>query len=95
MSIAINLDKIDPGKTRRLPFLPRFGWVLEWNHHQLSYRQTPFLETLVNLRERGFSYENLLKVSLAEVKEIQFPKTRLQKIAALAKGKVGRALTKP
>lgn len=67
------IDQSEPTPSRKLPFLPRFGIVIDCFGHQISYRRAPFLETIVNLIERGPTVANLQRIVMEQVSEINFP----------------------
>jgi len=79
MGIQFETDKIKPTKTRRLPFLPRIGIYVDFGGREFSYKQTSILETAINLQERGLTMANLLKVTVEQFAEIQFPKKKKAK----------------
>jgi hypothetical protein len=74
MPNSLCVEKSKRTKTRKLPFLPRFGFIVEIGGRQIAYRQVPLTETLLNLRERGFSMKNLVKVAMEQINEVKFPK---------------------
>jgi hypothetical protein len=78
MANQLCVEKSKRTKTRKLPFLPRFGFVIEVGGRQISYRQVPMTETLLNLRERGFSMKNFVRVALEQLGEIELPKVKIQ-----------------
>ena len=55
MAYTFYVQKSERTKLRRLPFLPRFGITVEAFGRQLTFKQVPLLETLLNLRDRGLS----------------------------------------
>ena len=72
----INLFKVErlrPTKTRKIPFLPRLGFVVELGGRRFSYRQVPLIETILNLMERGPSFSNLQKIVLEQLYEVNLP----------------------
>ena len=73
MANMLCLQKTEPSKLRRLPLLPRIGITIELAGRQLTYKQAPLLETLLNLKDRGFNLKNLAKVAQEELDEIRFP----------------------
>ena len=82
------VEKAKKSSVKRLSFLPRFGIVIDFGGRQLAYRQAPFLETLVNMRKSGFSFKNLVDVSLQQLKEITLPdQTEVAKAARPQKKK--------
>jgi hypothetical protein len=84
MSLHISITKSAPTKLRKLPFLPRFALTVELGGRQLTLRKTPALETLLNLRQGGFTLANLRKVAEEELAEIKLPALR-KPVAAVAK----------
>ena len=73
MGIDLRWQTKRPTKTRKLPFLPRFGFYLEIGGKALVYRQVPFLETLVYLAQVGPSIAAFVRVTKAQLAEVQFP----------------------
>jgi hypothetical protein len=63
MANTLRVEKSDPSETRRLPFLPRIGIVVDVAGRRLTYRHVPLLEIVMNLRARG---ERLSLSSLRE-----------------------------
>ncbi len=74
MSNMICVEKSKPSSLKRLKFLPRVGLVIDFAGQEITYRQAPLLETLVNLRKRGFSMKNLMEVALTQFSEINLKK---------------------
>lgn len=70
MATSISIEKSKPSKLRRLPFLPRLGFTVDFAGVELSYRQAPILEALFNMKDRGISVEKLLEVSTEQLREI-------------------------
>ena len=73
MAYTFYVQKTERTKLRRLPFLPRFGITVETFGRQFTFKQVPLLETLLNLRDRGFSLSNFRKLAKDEWDEIRFP----------------------
>lgn len=73
MSLHFSVTKAERSKLRSLPFLPRFAVTVEVGGRQLTYRHTPALETLNNLRNRGFSLSALKALAAEELAEIRLP----------------------
>ena len=67
------VHKAERTKMRKLPFLPRIGITIDVAGRQFIYKQSPILETVLNLRDRGFSLKNLAKAAAEELDEIRFP----------------------
>ncbi len=67
------LEKIKSTKTRKLPWLPRMGFVLEIGGRKISYRQAPFFETIAILMERGVTLSNFQKAAKEQLFEIVLP----------------------
>lgn len=80
MGISFTHDKSKNTKTRKFPFLPRFGVFLDLGGRTFVYKQTPVLETVANLIERGVNLANLLKINKEQFNEIQFPKEKKPRI---------------
>jgi hypothetical protein len=94
------VQKVERSKLRKLPMLPRFAVTVEFAGRQFIFKQAPFLETLLNVKDRGFSLKNLLKVAAEELDEIRLPagKRPLASVKDLhaksAEGKVKKAPAK-
>lgn len=83
MSLQFSFTKSVPTKLRKLPFLPRFAVTVDMGGRQLTLRSTPTLETLLNLKDSGFSFANFRKIAEEELSEIKLP--ALRKSAAVVK----------
>lgn len=73
MSFHFGISKSTATKLRKLPFLPRFAVTIEFLGQQYTLRSTPFLETILNVRELGFSLSNWRRISEQELAEIRLP----------------------
>lgn len=73
MASMLRLLKAETTKLRRVKFLPRVGLTVELGGRVLVFKHTPALETLLNLKARGFSLKNLSKLAIEELEEIRFP----------------------
>ena len=72
----INLFRVEPAaktRSRKLPFLPRLGIVVDVAGKRISYRQAPLLETMLNLLERGATLSNFNKIIAEQLYEIALP----------------------
>ncbi|SME93935.1 hypothetical protein [Pseudobacteriovorax antillogorgiicola] len=72
----VNIFKIERAsrtRTRKLPFLPRLGVVIDVGGRRISYRQAPLLETFLNLLERGATRSNFDKIIAEQLYEIALP----------------------
>jgi hypothetical protein len=67
------VHKAERTKLRKLPFLPRLGVTVEIAGRQFVYKQVPFLETVLNIRDRGFNLRNIAAVAREELDEVRFP----------------------
>lgn len=74
MATSFNINRAEKTKLRRLPLLPRFGLTLEFGGRQFTWKMVPFLETVLNWRDAGFTMQNFRKVSAEELSEITFPR---------------------
>lgn len=74
MSISISVEKTGKSSVKRLSFLPRIGIVIDFGGRQLTYRQTPVLETLLNLRARGFNMKNFVEIAYRQLLEVDMPR---------------------
>jgi len=76
MANMFSVTKAERSRLRRLAFLPRIGVVVEVAGRRFSYKQAPLLETLLNLKDRGFSVTNLVTLAKEQLAEIAFPYER-------------------
>jgi hypothetical protein len=76
MAILFSSERVKQGRTRKFPFLPRIGFVIDFGGRSFTYKQTPILETVANLIERGVNLSNLLKITQEQLAEIQFPREK-------------------
>ena len=67
------MDRSDKSRSRKLPFLPRIGIVIDFGGRQFSFRHAPLVETLWNLLERGPNRSNLEKIVTEQLYEISLP----------------------
>ena len=72
----ICFEKSPRTRSRKAPFLPRFGFFVDVAGRRVTYRQIPMIETLLNLRERGFSAKNLRQIALEQFNEIVIPRNK-------------------
>ena len=93
MAYTLHFQKVERTKLRRLPFLPRFGITIDTFGRQLTIKQVPLLETLLNLRDRGFNLGNFRRLAKEEWDEIRFP-TKGSASEGRAAVKAGRGRTK-
>ena len=83
MSLHVVFTKVARSELRKVPLLPRLSFTIELGGRQLTIRTSPSIETLLNLRERGFNWKNLRRLAEEELSEIQLP--ALGKPAAVIK----------
>lgn len=69
----LRIERVKKTRTRKLPFLPRFGIVVDVAGRRLSYRQAPIFETILNLLERGATKSNFDKIVMEQLYEISLP----------------------
>jgi hypothetical protein len=74
MSNVISVEKSKPSKVKRLKLLPRIGLVIDFAGKELTYRQVPLLETLLNLRDKKLSVKNFMQVAYQQLNEINLRK---------------------
>ena len=67
------VDRSEKSRSRKLPFLPRIGLVIDFGGRRFSFRHAPLLETLLNLLERGANRSNLQKIVTEQLYEISLP----------------------
>jgi hypothetical protein len=48
---SINSKKSPKSKIKRLSFLPRFGFTIDFLGYQFNYKQAPIIETLINIKK--------------------------------------------
>ena len=75
----LKIEKARKSRSRKIPFLPRFGFVVEFAGKKISYRQAPLFETMVNLLDRGPSFSNFQKIVLEQLYEISLPSVSRKK----------------
>lgn len=80
MSILLRLQRRKPSTSRKLPILPRFGFYLDIAGYEMTYKQVPILESVINLIERGWPPSQLYKIYKEQLAEIQFPIFKKAKI---------------
>lgn len=73
MASMLRLLRAESSKLRRVKFLPRVGVTVELGDRVLVFKHTPALETFMNLKDRGLSLKNLMKLATDELEEIRFP----------------------
>ena len=71
MGIDFSSTKIKKSKTRRLQFLPRFGFTIELGGRKFTYKQVPVIETIFNLKGKKVTLENIKKVAEIQLNEIK------------------------
>ncbi|MFY7927926.1 MAG: hypothetical protein ACOVS5_03565 [Oligoflexus sp.] len=74
--MIINLfrvDRCEKSRSRKFPWLPRVGIVVDFAGRRFSLRHAPLLETLMNLFERGPTRSNLEKIVTEQLYEISLP----------------------
>jgi len=73
MADSFGISKLKKSPTRKLSALPRFGIYFEIFGRRFTYKRAPILETLVLLKERGFTLAHLMSASIEQLDEIRFP----------------------
>lgn len=71
--LKFSAEKTKPSRTRKLPFLPRIGFVIDVAGRRFSIRQVPLLESLTNLIQWGLSRSNLERIEAEQLAEVVFP----------------------
>lgn len=89
MANMFKVIKSEPSKSRKLPFLPRVGLVVDAFGLQFVFKGVPLAETFLSARERGLTLANLRKAAEDQLAEVTFPKVlgRLAMVKNLAKTK--------
>lgn len=87
MSSMLCVEKAKSSALKRLKFLPRFGIVVDFAGREITYRQAPVLETLVNAGLKGFSMKNFMEVAFQQLDEINLRKQQSLSEACGSKGK--------
>jgi hypothetical protein len=73
MMTLFRVERSPKTRSRKLPWLPRFGVVVDFGGRRFSYRQVPLLETVVNLLERGPTRFNVNQILMEQFYEICLP----------------------
>lgn len=87
MSISISVEKARKSRVKRLSFLPRFGFYMDFGGRQLAYRQVPVLETLFNLRSRRLPGKDFFDIVIQQLREVDMPKQENVKMPAVKKAR--------
>ncbi len=69
----LRIERVKRTRSRKIPFLPRIGLVVEVAGRRVSYRQAPIFETILNLLERGATKSNFDKIVMEQLYEISLP----------------------
>jgi len=67
------VERTSKTRSRKLPFLPRIGLVVDIGGRRISYRHAPIFETILNLFERGATRSNFNKIVMEQLYEISLP----------------------
>lgn len=67
------VDRSEKSRSRKFPWLPRFGLVIDFGGRRFSFRHAPLMETVLNLLERGATRSNLEKIVTEQLYEISLP----------------------
>jgi len=76
MALRLSVQKTKQTSTRKLKFLPRVGLTLDLAGRQFTFKQAPFLESVVNMRKKKFNLENLRAISNQILDEITLERKR-------------------
>lgn len=76
MALRLSVQKTKQTSTRKLKFLPRVGLTLDLAGRQFTFKQAPFLESVVNMKKKKFNLENLRAISNQILDEITIEKKR-------------------
>lgn len=85
MSSEFFAEKIKQSPSRKLPFLPRVGVVVEFGKRRFTFRHVPLLETLAILLERGptvLNFRRIIKEQMNEISLNDKPKKRTVDVEA-------------
>jgi hypothetical protein len=80
MAMSLSIEKAKVSKLKRLKMLPRIGFTIDVAGYQLSYRNVPITETIINLFDTGFSMKNLMKVSALQCREVELEKLKAPRL---------------
>ena len=83
MANMIKVVKSEKSKSRKLPFLPRIGIVVDAFGRQFIFKGVPFAETFLSARERGFSLATLQKAAEDLLNEVSIPKALGRSLAVV------------
>jgi hypothetical protein len=61
MAMSLSIEKAKVSKLKRLKMLPRIGFTIDVAGYQLSYRNVPITETIINLFDTRLQDSNSLK----------------------------------
>lgn len=89
---VLRFERTKKTRSRKFPFLPRFGVVVDIGGHRVSYRQAPLLETLANLIERGATRTNFNKIVSEQLYEITLPSLLRKKTVTVEAKTIKRSL---
>jgi hypothetical protein len=67
------VDRSEKSRSRKFPWLPRVGLVIDFAGRRFSLRHAPLIETIMNLLERGPTRSNLEKIVTEQLYEISLP----------------------
>ncbi len=67
------VDRSEKSRSRKFPWLPRVGVVVDFAGRRFSFRHAPLFETVMNLLERGLTRSNLEKIVTEQLYEISLP----------------------
>ena len=71
MSNSISFQKAPKSNTRKLPFFPRFGFVIDIGGRQFSYRQVPLLEVLANVIQNKSGMKGFIESTRTMLEEVR------------------------
>lgn len=69
MPTGLSIKDSKPSKVRRLKFLPRLSFSMDFMNKRVEFTQAPLSELLYNLYRDGFSKENFMNVVVTQMKE--------------------------
>ena len=67
MSMSITVKKAKASKLKRVSLLPRIGIYIDFAGKEISFRQAPILETLLNMKLKRRSLFDIVNQQLKEI----------------------------
>ena len=90
-----SVDRTKTTRTRKLPLLPRVGFVVDVAGRRFTWRSAPLIETLLNLMEWGMTRSNFEKIQGEQLREIEFPGPRASRTLDVTARTVAETAAEP